>query len=728
MKFDPEDPKWTAYALDELDPAERARLEAQLLTDGHARRHVEEIRATARKVREALSMEPSASLTSAQRDAIHERAGGHPILHVLWRPLAVLGAAAGLVVGLGIALFCALPQGGRMARIMDGPTPPASEGIEVALVEQQEVAFEELGEIPEPAQDLAGAVMPAAAPPPAESAVDLSAAVAMVAEEAASIRADARLGVDGDGSDPLAMKGLFAGRATGGRGSVLSRNMVGYVRLERSRENTPSSGFLSPSQDDFDAIRENPFQRVTDHPLSTFSIDVDSASYAIVRRHLNDGRLPPKDAVRIEELVNYFPYTYEPPRDRHPIAVHLDAAACPWNPKHQLVRVALKARELDRAARPAVNLVFLVDVSGSMSGENRLPLVKRSLQALARQLDERDRLAIVVYAGAAGVVLPTTTGDRTPTILDAIERLEAGGSTAGGAGIQLAYDTARAQFVAGGVNRVILCTDGDFNVGLTQRGDLERLIEEKARSGVYLTALGFGMGNQKDSTLELLSGKGNGNHGYIDDFSEARRLLVDQMLGTLVAVAKDVKIQVEFNPARVAGYRLVGYENRMLRKEDFNNDRIDAGDVGAGHTVTAFYELVPAGQMVPGSVDVDPLKYQPDAPGTSAAGAEQRDTGELLTAKLRYKQPDGEVSTRMEFTLSASRLDLSAPTRDFRFASAVAAFGLILRDSPHRGAFTYADVLALAESDIGDDPGGYRREFLGLLRNAQALGTPPDRP
>lgn len=503
----------------------------------------------------------------------------------------------------------------------------------------------------------------------------------------------------------------------------MSRPAIGYARMRiDGDESDLRSGVISPSQDDFDVIRENPFQRVVDHPLSTFSIDVDSASYAVVRRHLAEGRLPPKDAVRIEELINYFRYDYAPPTDGRPFAIHLAAAPCPWNPEHHLARVALKARSIAQDARPALNLVFLIDVSGSMSGANRLPLVKRSMQALARQLDERDRLAIVVYAGAAGLVLPTTSGARTPEILAALEQLKAGGSTAGGAGIQLAYDTAQAQFVEGGVNRVILCTDGDFNVGLTQRGDLESLIEEKARSGVFLTVLGFGMGNYKDSTLELLSGKGNGNYGYVDDFSEARRLLVDEMLGTLVTVAKDVKIQVEFNPARIAGYRLIGYENRLLRKEDFNNDRVDAGDVGAGHTVTAFYELVPAGQPVPGPGQVDELKYQEAATGAAAS------SGELLTAKLRYKLPDEDTSTRMDFPLPADAL-AKAPDREFRFACAVAGFGMILRDSAFRGSFTCDDVLELAEAGLGNDPEGYRRDFLSLVRNARVLtGSPGPAP
>lgn len=672
MNFNPDDPRWTAYALGELDPAERARLDQVCATDPAARTYVEEIRALAGGLKTALATEPALALRPDQKVVLHAKP--KPILQFPIRWAAALGAAAALLLMLGHPLLQNKP-------VKSGPAlPPNKPSIEVALVQDKNEEMEQLKEEIAPV-DRVSQLAAASSPKPAPVA-------------------------------PAATTPF----------QVLSRNLVGNVRLRKDAEAPAESGIISPSQDDYDVIRENPFQRVADHPLSTFSIDVDSASYAVMRRYLTNGQLPPKDAVRIEELVNYFTYAYAPPTDGRPFAVHLDAAPCPWNPAHQLARVAIKARELDKANRPAVNLVFLIDVSGSMSSDNKLPLVKRSLQTLAKQLDGRDRLSIVVYAGAAGVVLPTTRGDQTQAILEALERLEAGGSTAGGAGIQLAYDTARAQFVEGGVNRVILCTDGDFNVGLTQRGDLESLIEQEAKSGVYLTVLGFGMGNYKDSTLELLSNKGNGNYGYVDDFSEARRLLVDQMLGTLVTVAKDVKIQVEFNPARVAGYRLIGYENRMLKKEDFNNDKIDAGDVGAGHTVTAFYELIPVGQPVPGPGQVDDLKYQAQ-PATPSAS-----TDEILTAKLRYKQPDGDTSVRMDVPLTAGMLERE-PGRDFRFASAVAGFGMILRDSPLRGTFGYADVLALAEPAIGDDPGGYRREFVNLVRNAQALsGTPaPER-
>lgn len=704
MKFNPEDPRWTSFALGEVDAAERARMEAELTASPEARRHVEELRATAQKLKTILATEPVLELRPEQRDALQVQPAKSNVLHFPLRPLLSLGIAAGLVAMIGVGLV-------RMTAHHAGS---GESEIQVALLEPEAIELEEFKEElvrVESLQDLTDTIAPdldVNMPAPSEPSTPGPQQSTM---ELADLNCLSE-------SSPLVMRGLMASRSSGGRTASLRAYGGNWSRPEI----LPAPSVISPSQDDYAAISENPFQRVQDHPLSTFSVDVDSASYAVVRRYLTDGRRPPPDAVRIEELINYFQYSYEPPRDGRPFAVHLDAAPCPWNPAHHLLRVALKARVLDPAARPPVNLVFLVDVSGSMSEPNKLPLVKRSLQALARQLDERDRLAIVVYAGAAGVVLPTTRGDQTSAIVESLEQLESGGSTAGGAGIELAYTTARAQFVTGGVNRVILCTDGDFNVGLNQRGDLERLIEEKAKSGVFLTVLGFGMGNLKDSTLEVLAGKGNGNHGYIDDFSEARRLLVDQMLGTLVAVAKDVKIQVEFNPARIEGYRLIGYENRMLRKEDFNNDKVDAGDVGAGHTVTAFYELIPAGQAVPDAGAVDSLKYQSDKSDPSSAAS-----AELLTAKLRYKLPDGETSARFEFPLMADQLASLASARDFRFAAAVAGFGMILRDSPQRGAFICADVLALAESDLGEDPGGYRHAFLNLVRNAQALIKEPTR-
>ncbi len=502
-----------------------------------------------------------------------------------------------------------------------------------------------------------------------------------------------------------------------GVGARQAVNPHGGANAHGGANESHGSPFLSPSLDDFPELRDNRFIRVTDHPLSTFSIDVDTASYSVVRKFLNEGRMPPKDAVRVEELINYFPYDLAPPKGKVPFAVHLEMAAAPWNPDNRLVRIGLKGRTIPNKTRPPLNLVFLLDVSGSMESPNRLPLAVRSMQTLAGQLDARDHVAIVVYAGAAGLVLPPTRGDNSQVIVDALGRLRAGGGTAGGEGIQLAYNTAREHFNPKAVNRVILCTDGDFNVGVTQRGDLERLIEKQAKTGVFLTALGFGMGNYKDSTLELLSNKGNGNYAYIDDFHEARKVLVDQMLGTLVTIAKDVKIQVEFNPAHVAGYRLIGYENRMLRKEDFNNDQIDAGDIGAGHAVTAFYELIPAGRPVSDAPAVDALKYQAAKPADAAA-----DTTELLSVKLRYKQPDGDTSSYLEFALAGDALrSMAQTTPDFRFAAAVAAFGQLLRENEHLEEFGYADILALAEPALGNDRFGYRTEFLKLVRNAKAI-------
>jgi Ca-activated chloride channel family protein len=460
-------------------------------------------------------------------------------------------------------------------------------------------------------------------------------------------------------------------------------------------------------------IDEVPFQDARSAPLSTFSLDVDTASYANVRRFLAEGIRPPKDAVRIEELVNYFPYDYAQPANGEPFAADIELASCPWAPQHRLARVGLRTPALAAKARPPANLVFLLDVSGSMMAPNKLPLVKRSLALLLRQMTEQDRVAIAVYAGNSGLVLPSTPGDRRADILAALERLEAGGSTNGGAGIDLAYDTARAGFVKGGINRVILATDGDFNVGTTSEGALTRLIEDEAASGVFLTVLGFGMGNLKDSTMEQLADRGNGNYAYIDTLSEAKKVLVDQMAGTLVTVAKDVKLQVEFNPSRVGAYRLIGYENRMLAARDFNDDDKDAGDVGAGTTVTAIYELVPAGG--PAVAGVDPLKYQQSELATTA------DTDELFTLKLRYKEPDGKTSRLIETAVRDSGAGFEAASTDLRFAVAVAAFGMVLRESKFVGGSTLGMVSEWASAALGADAQGYRREFVDLVRRAQSL-------
>jgi Ca-activated chloride channel family protein len=486
----------------------------------------------------------------------------------------------------------------------------------------------------------------------------------------------------------------------------------------------------APGTEGYQQLLENAFVEVARDPLSTFSIDVDTASYANVRRFLNQGARPPRDAVRIEEMVNYFKYEYPKPEGEHPFAVAVEAAECPWQGRHRLVRVALKGREVDIEKRPPSNLVFLVDVSGSMTPENKLPLLKECLKQLVEKLNEGDHVAIAVYAGASGLVLPATPGDRKAEILGALERLQSGGSTNGGAGIQLAYDVAQANFIKGGTNRVILATDGDFNVGITDSSALVALIQERARGGVFLSVLGVGTGNLKDATMEQLADKGNGNYSYIDSLAEGRRVLVEEMAGTLLTIAKDVKIQIEFNPAAVARYRLVGYENRVLAHRDFDDDRKDAGEIGAGHTVTAFYEVVPVGAVEVAADAAGPnLRYQKKAdaraaapaPAPGAALTPESASGELLFVKLRYKLPDGETSRLIEVPVRDQGRRYGQASEDFKFAASVAAFGMILRGSEHRGNASLAAVLELAGEGVGADVDGRRREFLDLVRRFQAI-------
>ena len=470
------------------------------------------------------------------------------------------------------------------------------------------------------------------------------------------------------------------------------------------------------SNEAYDDVTDNAFLPVGDNPLSTFSIDVDTASYSNMRRFVTQNhRLPPKNAVRIEEMLNYFSYDYPQPDGDAPFSANAEVAECPWNVSHRLVRIGLKGREIAAQKRPPSNLVLLVDVSGSMNEPNKLPLVKQSLRMLAEQLGENDRVAIVVYAGNSGLALPSTTGNNRETIITTIDRLEAGGSTNGGQGIQLAYEIALRNFIAGGTNRVLLLTDGDFNVGITDRGKLVEMIEQQAKSGVFLTTLGYGFGNLKDATLEQLADHGNGNYAYIDDVREAKKVFVEQMSGTLITIAKDVKIQIEFNPSQVGSYRLIGYENRILAHQDFNNDAKDAGDIGAGHTVTALYEIVP-----PAAADarpvVDPLKYQQQNKLSDKA-----QTGELLTLKLRYKQPEAKESKLLEYPVKDSGHRYGQATRDFKFAASVAAFGMLLRDSPHKGTATMAGALELAQEGQGSDEKGYRQEFVSLIQQAKSI-------
>ncbi len=530
----------------------------------------------------------------------------------------------------------------------------------------------------------------------------------------------------------------------------------------------------------YDAVQENVFLTARENPLSTFSIDVDTASYANVRRFLQNDQLPPSGAIRTEELINYFTYDYAKPEGDSPFSVNLEVSRAPWDAKRELVRIGLKGRELPESERGPANLVFLIDVSGSMNEPDKLPLLRKSLRGLVENLAPEDRVAIVVYAGSSGLVLPSTEGAQKQRILEALDNLQAGGSTNGAEGIRLAYQTAREYFLKGGNNRVILCTDGDFNVGTTSQSELVKLIEKERASGVFLSVLGFGTGNLKDSTMEKLADKGNGNYAYIDSLTEGRKVLVEQMGATLFTIAKDVKIQVEFNPARVAGYRLIGYENRLLAKEDFNDDKKDAGEIGAGHAVTALYEIIPAGEELPDHPGVDPLKYQPtpasggrlaellpefqnlkaeeerlknsgvgDGHPTmkslrakkevvqqmirdeviimrKAQGGQTVDptSNELLTVKLRYKAPDGDKSRLLEVPLAVGGIPaFDQASRDFQFAAAVAAFGMKLRGSPAAGDLGWPDIQSIVRRTLGDDPGSYRAEFLTLIEKAARLNA-----
>ena len=473
-----------------------------------------------------------------------------------------------------------------------------------------------------------------------------------------------------------------------------------------------------PGGEEYRRFVDNGFKYVSDEPLSTFSVDVDKASYSNMRRFVNQGQMPDKDAVRIEEFVNYFTYDYPKPKGKDPVSISIEGGECPWNKDHRLVHIGVKAKETASDDLPAGNFVFLIDVSGSMAGPARLDLVKSSLNLLINNLRDKDKAAIVVYAGEAGEKLPSTSGSDKQKIREAVSELRAGGSTAGGAGIMLAYKIAENNFVKGGNNRIILCTDGDFNVGVSSEKELEQLIENKRKTGVYLTVLGYGMGNYKDKKIQVLAEKGNGNHAYIDNMQEADNVLVKEFGGTMYVAAKDVKLQVEFNPAKVRAYRLIGYESRILDKEDFNDDTKDAGDMGVGHTVTALYEIVPAG--VKGNIPrtVDDLKYQKKEQQEKIRYA---DSPEMLTVKLRYKDPDEDVSKKIEKPFIENKSD--KPSSDFGFSSAVAMFGQLLKDSVFKGDGDYDKVISIAKTAMDNDENGYKHEFVRLVEIVKGLSS-----
>jgi len=656
-KILPDDPRVTAYALGELEGAERAEIEAAVQRDPALRAAVEEIRAMARQLEESFSSEPLPEVkpiatASEKPHAQKTHAGAQGKLLRFPQLYYVVG-------GLAAACFA----------VMLAWNQPELERREAERRLAMEARTRELAE---------------------SAALQRQREAVMLAMPAAPREQGFR-----DASHP-----------------IMARKAAPAALLARvdARLNTESYAYRA----------ESDFLSVAQNPLSTFSADVDTASYANVRRFLRDGRRPPVDAVRIEEMLNYFPYRYAPPPTDSsvPFAASMEVAEAPWAPEHRLVRIGLKGREIAASERGAANLVFLLDVSGSMNAPNKLPLVKESMRLLLGRLRPDDRVAIVTYASGSGLALPSTPAAKASKIMAALDELHASGSTNGAMGLELAYEIAKANFVPGGLNRVVLCTDGDFNVGPSSEGELHRLITEKAKSGVFLTVLGFGMGNYKDATLQQLADAGNGNYGYIDTRREAEKLLVEQVSGTLVTIAKDVKFQVEFNPAKVASYRLIGYEKRLLKKEDFNNDAVDAGEIGAGHTVTALYEIVPTGteSSSTAATDVDDLKYTTVAPRSENVAVSH----ELLTLKIRYKEPEGTESKKLEFPLVDDGRRFADASEDFQFAAAVAGLGMILRDSPHRGSATLAGVTSWAERGARWDVGGYRAEFLTLVRQAEA--------
>ena len=700
MKINLDDPNLTAFALGELSGAEHAAIAEAVASSAEAQAFVAETQQFSRLLKSEYAADQQ-QLPERSPNIIRMEEQRRLWSSTQWGSLA---AALAIFAVLGAFAISAIRrEGGTLAGIK--VRPPVNDKF--SIVEALPETTTETQPANTPAQQNLLAMQPMPPSPPAE-----------VLELRREVKPSAKP------ADGFTLH-KFAGRTkSAAEGEYYSRGALGETRPESSEDDLTGRYRQDFDTATYDHVTENPFLPAASNPLSTFSIDVDTASYSNVRRFINSGSLPPKDAVRVEEMVNYFTYDYHEPEGDKPFSIDLDATACPWDSSHRLLRIGLKGREVANENRPASNLVFLLDVSGSMTPAERLPLVKQAMRLLVEKLTEKDRVAIVIYAGGSGLALPSTTGDRKETILRALEDLKAGGSTNGAEGIELAYKVAADNFIKGGVNRVILATDGDFNIGVTNQGDLIRLIEEKAKSKVFLSVLGVGTDNLKDSTMQKLADKGNGNYAYLDTIDEARKVLVQQVNGTLMTIAKDVKIQVEFNPARVASYRLIGYEKRMLRKEDFNNDKVDAGEIGAGHTVTALYEIVPAGS---GATDpsasispVDPLKYQASNPA-AVATTQSALSQEMVTVKLRYKKPEGDTSelTERSFVDNGSKFENAAP--DLKFAAAVAEFGMILRDSQYKGKGTLGAVIEWAQEGKGRDAAGYRSGFIELARKTQTL-------
>jgi Ca-activated chloride channel family protein len=757
-----DDPRLSAYALDELEAGERAAVEALLAAEPLARAFVDELRVTAAALGAGLGSETAPGLTDEQRAVIEARAAAAarrpaPVLQL--RNFVGVGLAAGALFWAGRVLVTPRPMirttdAERAARVAQADVPGHAPGdTRTARLEgigYADGAGNEATVVARTGVEPGLSVDAPAEPQPfqrtfsveGESASDAMVLVDPGLEASGNVGFNLALvppaGPEATRFDGLASTGNADSSANHwhdetGAGAARESDAGDPVRYSADYDveldDVALDVFTRELRDDvdgryrFSGLYENPFKVPTGADgFSTFSIDVDTASYANVRGYLERNTLPPAAEVRIEELVNYFPYAYAPPSGEHPFAVHVEVGQAPWRPEHRLLRVAIKAREVERAERQPSNLVFLLDVSGSMSPANKLPLLKSSLEMLVGQLDERDHIGIVTYAGTSGVHLASTNAEQKDTLIQSIRSLRSGGSTNGEAGIQLAYRMAEANRVEG-VNRVILATDGDFNVGMSSDGALTALIADKAQSGVFLTVLGFGTGNFKDQKLEAISGRGNGTFHYIDSQLEAKKVLVDELVGTLETVAKDVKIQLDFNPLEVAAYRLVGYENRVLANQDFLDDTKDAGEVGAGHQVTALYEIVPAGGSVePGAAGVEPSRYQQPVPEPARQTVtETASSGELLTVRLRYKQPEGSESTGFEVHVRDAGLRFAELSEDARFASSVAAFGMLLRGSRHAGSADLHAVFDWALNSSQSDPHGYRREFLRLVEKAMAL-------
>ncbi len=684
MKLHEDDPRLTAYLTGDLDSAERAALEQEARDNPATRALLETWQADLDAIQSVLDAERSQapSLDPGRRRAVlaalRQTEPKRSRRHSGWQWVMLSGAALTTAVILAVPAFIPAGESDDLEGVANVTPPLAAPGADERLLD----------------------VLP-------ESA-------------AVTMKEQARAGLPeiASGHPPLTRSGADAPMTGPQFSSERTERDSGVWRGPRpGLEQTQTW----PDHESYSALTESGFRIIADagSATSTFSADVDTASYANVRRFLQTGTLPPADAVRIEELINYFPYAYPEPKPGETFGIDVEVATAPWNRAHRLARIGLRARGLPEP-RPAMNLVFLIDVSGSMRPANRLPLVRRSLRALTQNLDARDRVAIVTYAGASGLALPSTPVSDRPTILAALDRMEAGGSTNGGAGIELAYRVARENRIEGGVNRVILCTDGDFNVGVTDHAALLRLIRQRANEGIYLSIFGFGMGNLKDDRLEKLSNEGNGTYGYIDTFAEAQRVFGQQLEGTLATVAQDVKFQIEFNPARVAAYRLIGYENRLLNREDFNDDTKDAGDVGAGQTVTALYEIVPVG----GESNVRPIdspRYFTEKLRDWVRPVAGEKSGELFFLKIRYKQPGATTSQLVTRPVQDRAKAAEQAGPDFRFAAAVAGFGMLLRDSSHAGQLDWPTVIRLARDARGDDPHGHRSEFVRLAEMAQTL-------